>query len=99
MLTKIKELVIRKKIKHLLKKYDVELTHYTPGRIRVKLFNWENKREMLQQLIGELETDVDVESIEFTEQTGSVLIFYNQIALKDPSAHTRWMLIFEKYNF
>lgn len=98
MLTKVKELVIRKKITSLLKKYHVELKHYTPGRVRVKLANWRNKRETLQNLIKDLELDADVESIEFTEQTGSILIYFNENALMNPQTHNRWIHIFEKYN-
>ncbi len=99
MFTKVKEIAVRQKIIYLLKKYNVELKHHTPGRVRVKLSNWRSKQEMLQRLLGELEQDIDVKSIEFTEYTGSVLIHYNEAALKDSFAHNRWTLIFEKYNF
>lgn len=98
MLTKVKEMVIRKKITFLLNKYNVELKHYTPGRIRVKLSNWRNKQVTLENLIKELEADRDVKSIEFTEQTGSLIVHYNEAALKDAFAHNRWIHIFEKYN-
>lgn len=98
MLTRVKEVVVRQRIISLLKKYNVELKHHKPGRVRVKLSNWRSKQEMLQRLLGELERDIDVKSIEFTETTGSVLIHYNEAALKDSFAHNRWTQIFEKYN-
>lgn len=98
MLTKIKGFVVRNKVESLLNKHDVELLHYTPGRIRVKLLSWKNKEYMVQGLIDDLRKDQDVEAVEFTEQTGSVLIFFNHAALENPNAHGRWLHLFQKYN-
>ena len=98
MLTKIKEQVIKKKVTSLLKKYDVVLKHYMPGRVRVVLSNWKDKKVLLHQLIADLKTDPDVISINFTEETGSVTIQFNQAEIVNPNTQQRWARIFEQYN-
>lgn len=98
MLTKIKGLVVRNRVENLLKKHNVELLHYTPGRIRVKLLSWKNKEHMVERLIHDLKKDPDVQSVKFTEQTGTILLFFNHAALENPNAHGRWLHLFHKYN-
>ena len=63
------------------------------------LSNWAGKKDMLTRLIADLNADPDVTSIEFTKETGSVLIYFNESALKNQVVQDRWALKFEKYNF
>lgn len=99
MLHKLKELAIRHKLSTLLERYHVELKHYMPGRVRVVIRNWRTNADQIMLFVEDLKKDSDVHSIEFTKETGSVLIHFNPDALENRQAMDRWMHIFNTYQF
>ena len=99
MLNKLKELAIRHKLSSLLERYHVELKHYIPGRLRVVIRNWHTNADQIMMLVEDLKTDPDVNSIEFTKETGSVLIHFNPEAVENRQAIDRWIQVFNKYHF
>lgn len=97
MLAKLKQAVIQRKVHSLLERYQVEVIHHTPGRARVRIRNWKDHRELLMRLLEEMKNDAAVESVAFTEETGSILIHYEQDAVKEAATHARWQALFDKY--
>lgn len=97
MLAKVKNAVVQRKVRSLLERYQVEVLHHTPGRVRVRIKNWNNNRSLLNRLLEDVKMDPAVDSVSFTEETGSILIHYHQDRVKEPTTHTRWQGLFDKY--
>ena len=97
MLEIIQNTIIRKKVDNLLNAYGLELKHFLPGRLRVVILDWQSREEMVLDLISEIKNDADVTSIEFTKETGSVLIYFNKEAMNKPEVLNRWKTKIEKY--
>ncbi|APH04861.1 HMA2 domain-containing protein [Bacillus weihaiensis] len=97
MLTKIKNTLVHTKIEKLLKKYEIIVKHYLPGRIRLGFSEWEEKSESVITMLDELRKDPDIYSIEFTKETGSVLILFNKEEMNNRSTLERWLRTIEKY--
>ena len=97
MLEIIQNTLIRKKVEHLLTQYGLELKHFLPGRLRVVILDWRSREEMVLDLLSEIKNDADVISVEFTKETGSVLIYFNKEAMNQPKVLNRWKTKIEKY--
>lgn len=97
LLTKLKNKVIEQKVRSLLEYYQVEILHHTPGRVRVRIKNWKENRKLLMQLLDDIQVDPAIKSVAFTEETGSILIYYIQDKVREPATYERWQGIFNKY--
>lgn len=97
MLTKLKNAVVQRKVRSLLERYQVEVLHHTPGRVRVRIKNWKDNRTLLARLIEDLRNDAAIQSVAFTEETGSILIHYREDTVKESATHERWQELFNKY--
>lgn len=97
MFAKLKNGVVQLKIRSLLERYQVEVLHHTPGRVRVRIRNWKDNRSLLNRLIEDVRLDPAVVSVAFTEETGSILIHYHQDMVKESTTHNRWQELFKKY--
>ncbi|MGM9928914.1 MAG: HMA2 domain-containing protein [Bacillus sp. (in: firmicutes)] len=97
MFEQLKLVVTRKAVEHELKKYGLELKHYIPGRVRIGLVNWKDKQDVLEKLLADLESDPDIQSVTYTKETSSVLIYYNHQAIKQEQTQRNWYSIMQKY--
>lgn len=97
MFAKLKNGVVQLKIRSLLERYQVEVLHHTPGRVRVRIKNWKDNRSLLKNLMEDIRLDPAVESLEFTEETGSILIHYHRDQVRESAAHNRWQELFKKH--
>lgn len=97
MLANVKKRVIQHKIDKLLAQYGVKVLHRTPGRIRLKIEGWQQHEELFQQLLREVRHDTAIESVQFTPETGSILIYYIEDAHKNHETQQRWLEIGNKY--
>lgn len=97
LLTKLKNIVVQRKVHSLLERYQVEVLHHTPGRVRVRIKRWQDNRVLLERLLEDMRNDPAVESVAFTEETGSILIHYRQDQVKEATTHERWQELFKNY--
>ena len=97
MLANVKKRVIQHKINKLLATYGVEIKHRTPGRIRLKIAGWQQHEELFQQLLREVKEDPAIESVQFTPETGSILIYHVEGAHRNSEKQHRWLEIGNKY--
>ena len=74
-----KSVVVQRQVRSLLEKYQVEVLHHTPGRVRVRIKNWKDNRNLLSHLLKDIKLDPAAESVAFTDETGSILIQYHKI--------------------
>jgi len=93
----LKQSAIQLAADRMLKPYGLELKHFVPGRLRVAMPNWKSREREVRRLMEEMEQDPDVNYVEFTEITGSLLIEYNKEATLDKAILTRWKGIISKY--
>ncbi|MED4351942.1 hypothetical protein P9265_06275 [Schinkia azotoformans] len=97
MLGEFKNKLIKKRIESLLRKYGIQVKHSLPGRIRLGFPGWKEREEKVLRLIEEMKLDPDIASIEFTKETGSALIYFNQNSDNQSNSFNRWLSIIEKY--
>ncbi|MFJ5714091.1 HMA2 domain-containing protein [Neobacillus sp. NPDC093127] len=77
MLHKVKELQLANRMKKVLKRHAIEIAHQIPGRIRLKSPNWKNSPHIVNQLINQFKHETRIFSIDYTAETGSLLITYD----------------------
>lgn len=97
LLDHIYQAIQNKKIEFLLKKHNIQLKHYLPGRIRLALLDWQSNEQQVNSLLQEINEDQDVTSVEFTKETGSLLIHFNHEAINNPNVLNRWLTTIQKY--
>ena len=96
MLQGISGMIISKNIEKNLLAYGVQVVHFLPGRLRVKLHNWKSREVLLACLIEELRMDKTVTSVHFTKETGTALILYDHSSVNGETLK-RWIGLFQKY--
>ncbi len=96
MLIALKEMMVRRNVEKALMSYGVQIIHFIPGRLRVKLHDWQHREQLLVNLIDDLRMDKSVASVHFTRETGTALIHYDHSTMNDDTLK-RWMRLFQKY--
>lgn len=97
MLEQIQNKIASKKVEALLKKHGLQVKHFLPGRIRIAMPNWQANEAKVLSLIEEMKNDPDITSVEFTKETGTVLIYFNKDAITHPTTLNRWKTTIKKY--
>ncbi|KLT16602.1 hypothetical protein AA980_18810 [Neobacillus vireti] len=64
-------------MKKVLKRHAIEIAHQIPGRIRLKSPHWKNNPHSVNQLIDKFKHEKRIFSIDYTAETGSLLITYD----------------------
>jgi hypothetical protein len=77
MLNKVKELQLANRINKILKRHSIEVAHYIPGRIRLKSIFWKSNSIAVNHLIDYFKSETRIFSIQYTSETGSLLITYD----------------------
>lgn len=98
MLKRITEKISQHKVESLLGDYGIELKHYVPGRVRLRIKQWELRKNSINELLLEMKNDQDIQSVDFTPETGSMLIYYNHEASQLKSTQKRWLSTLQKYS-
>ncbi|MCM3766435.1 HMA2 domain-containing protein [Neobacillus niacini] len=96
MLGKITEMIFVKNIEKKLKKYDIKMVHFVPGRIRLQSSRWIKNGDLIERIIDELNTQPFVFSVNFTEITGSVVITYDANHVTENHELESWFQILEQ---
>ncbi len=96
MLHTISGKIMNKNIERILLPYGVQVVHFIPGRLRVKLHNWKSREVLLTCLIEELRMDKSVASVHFTRESGTALILYDHSSVNGETLK-RWIGLFQKY--
>ena len=79
------------RIKDFLTDNNIEIVHFIPGRIRLKVHSWQSKKEEFFLYIEELKKEKEIISVAFTPETSSLLINYNQLVLRDLRIVEGWL--------
>lgn len=98
MIEVIKNTVIQQMIQSFSKKHGLEILHFLPGRIRVKILDWKSREEKLNSLLKEMESDPDISSVSFTPETGTLLVTFRKEAIADKDSLRRWKNVAKKYD-
>ncbi|PLR95524.1 HMA2 domain-containing protein [Bacillus sp. T33-2] len=77
MLNKLQELRFVNRINKILKKNCIEIAHFIPGRIRLRSTLWKNNAFQVKQIISHFENESRIVSIQYSPETGSLLINYD----------------------
>jgi hypothetical protein len=96
MIPAIKKVIFSKRINTLLKKYQITILHYLPGRIRLGSPLWKKETNTLNYLIEELKKEKRIHSISYTKETGSLLVIYDASPIYDSKHIEKWFQIVEK---
>ena len=96
MLQQMKEMIVRKNLEKTLSLYGIQIVHFIPGRLRVKLHDWRRREGVLASLIDELRMDKSIASVQFTKETGTALIHYDHSSINEETVQ-RWVGLFRKY--
>lgn len=96
MLNKIKELQLANRINKILKRHAIEVAHYIPGRIRLKSLYWKNNHIVVDYLIDHFKKENRIISIQYTSETGSLLITYDCSPVDNVKQLEAWVEQIEK---
>ena len=94
----VNNLVLAKRIKGFLTKNRIQIMHFVPGRIRLKLPDCLDQVE-LDRFMQELESEENIHSVSFTPETRSLLVQYNDTVVNDLQLMDTWLKKAEKINF
>ena len=84
------------RIKQFLAKNNIEIVHFIPGRVRLKLPRWQERERELTWYINELERDVHITSVSFTPETSSLLINFDKSVINNLEIVENWLVKAEK---
>ncbi|EKN69072.1 hypothetical protein BABA_11601 [Neobacillus bataviensis LMG 21833] len=99
MLHKVKELQLANRMKKVLKRHGIEIAHQIPGRIRLKSPVWRNNPQMVNPLIQQFKNETRIFSIEYTAETGSLLINYDHSPVDHVMQLEAWVEKIESVSF
>lgn len=88
--------VYLKNIEIKLKKYDIRLVHFIPGRIRLQSARWTHNVALAERILKELRNQPFVFSLQFTATTGSIVITYDAKHVTNNHELESWFQILNK---
>jgi hypothetical protein len=86
----LSNLMIVTRMQKLLIKNQIKIVHYIPGRIRLKSPLWINQASV-NRLVEELEKEPKIISVNYTKETGSLLIQFDKSPVNDFSLIELWL--------
>ena len=94
----LNNLVLAKRIRDFLMKNKIQVMHFVPGRIRLKLPDCLDHAK-LDRFMQELESEENIDSVSFTPETRSLLVQYNETVVNDLQLMDTWLKKVETINF
>ena len=91
MLHRVKELQIANRMNRVLKRHAIEIAHQIPGRIRLKSPIWKNNPRTVNPIIQQLRNETRIFSIEYTTETGSLIITYDNSPVDQMRQFESWV--------
>lgn len=95
MIGKITEKVMLSHVEKRLRKYNIQLVHFVPGRLRLKSSLWKEEDDLIHILVCKLKEQVLVYDAQFTKETGSLLITYDASHVGDMRELQSWFDIMD----
>ncbi|TYR81468.1 metal ABC transporter ATPase [Priestia megaterium] len=96
MIRTIKEKLIVKHVEKQLSKYDIQLMHFIPGRIRLQSPEWKKNDRLIECIMTKLKEQILVYEVKFTASTGSLLITYDASYMTDMKEIESWFYIVDQ---
>ena len=87
---KITEFVLYKYVERKLGKYDIQIVHFIPGRIRLQSPQWKTNISLLEKVVNELRTQPIVYPVHPTPVTGSLVITFDASYLTNLEKIDSW---------
>jgi hypothetical protein len=95
-LLNLQSLLSAQRINSFLSKNNIEIIHFIPGRIRLRISHWQNKHQEMLKYIQEMEQETGIISVSYTPETNSLLVQYDKSLLTDMRAVESWLYKAEK---
>lgn len=96
MLEKMTQFAINKFVESKLKKYDIKLLHFIPGRIRLQSPRWVNNSGFIEKIAAELKMQPMIYTVQPTIITGSLLITYDAQFAANAQEMESWFAILDR---
>ena len=96
LLGKIIEFMVFKHVERKLGKYDIQLVHFIPGRIRLQSPQWKTNVKLIEKVVKELQAQPFVFSVQQTLVTGSLVITYDTSYLTNIQELDSWFRVLDQ---
>lgn len=87
----ISNVLVLSRMKKALSRSNIEIIHYIPGRIRLKCLSWRGPHSPSKLVVTRLKDEPRINSISWTEETGSLLIEFDKSVLEDVGLLEQWI--------
>lgn len=94
--SKIIEFVLFKHVERKLGKYDINIVHFIPGRLRLQSLQWKTNVTLIEKLVKELQAQPFVFSVQPTPVTGSLVITYDASYLTNIEELDSWFRVLDQ---
>lgn len=95
-LGKVTEFIMFKHIEGKLRKYDIKLVHFIPGRIRLQSPRWKTNVTLIEKVVKELQAQLFIFSVQPNLVTGSLVITYNASYLATIQELDSWFRVLDQ---
>ena len=92
----LKEFVFLKHVERKLKRFDITLVHFIPGRIRLHSPHWKVNDALVEKLVKELQSQPFVFSVQPTTVTGSLVVTYDAAYLTNSQELDSWFRVLDE---
>ena len=80
-----------KKIERKLNRFDIQIIHFIPGRIRLKSIRWMNDEALLEVLKNRIKQEPIINSVDYNTVSGSMVIEYSKEVNIPLCSINRWI--------
>ena len=88
--------MVFKHVERKLGKYDIQLVHFIPGRIRLQSPQWKKNVTLSEKVVKELQAQPFVFSVQQTLVTGSLVITYDASYLTNIHELDTWFQVLDQ---
>ena len=80
-----------KKIERKLNRFDIQIIHFIPGRIRLKSILWMNDKALLELLKNRIKQEPIINSVDYNTVSGSMVIEFSKEENIPLSSINKWI--------
>lgn len=95
-LGKITDFILFKHVERKLGKYDINIVHFIPGRLRLQSLQWKTNVTLVEKFVKELQAQPLVFSVQPTPVTGSLVITYDAAYLTNIEELDSWFRVLDQ---
>ena len=95
-LGKITDFILFKHVERKRGKYEINIVHFIPGRLRLQSLQWKTNVTLVEKLVKELQAQPFVFSVQPTPVTGSLVITYDAAYLTNIEELDSWFRVLDQ---